>query len=78
MMTEKTKETLERTERALCMHLDVLDGEIERAGGDVKNHMVIDGVKDAVKSIRNIHETMMMSNGNVAAKQAAVTVTAVK
>ena len=42
-MTEKTKETLERTERALCMHLDVLDGEIERAGGDVKNHMVIDG-----------------------------------
>ena len=33
MMTEKTKETLERTERALCMHLDVLDGEIEMAVG---------------------------------------------
>ena len=50
-MTEKTKETLERTERALCMHLDVLDGEIERAGGDVKDHMVIDGVKDAFSSV---------------------------
>jgi len=77
-MTEKTKETLERTERALCMHLDVLDGEIERAAGDVKDHMVIDGVKDAVKSIMNINETMMMSNGNGAAKQTAATVTAVK
>ena len=78
MMTEKTKETLERTERALCMHLDVLDGEIERAEGDVKDHMVIDGVKDAVKGIRNIHEIMMMSNGNGAAKQTAATVTTVK
>ena len=77
-MTEKTKETLERTERALCMHLDVLDGEIERAEGDVKDHMVIDGVKDAVKGIRNIHEIMMMSNGNGAAKQTAATVTTVK
>ena len=28
MMTEKMKETLERTERALCMHLAVLDGDV--------------------------------------------------
>lgn len=77
-MTEETKKTLERTERALCMHLDVLDEQIERAEGDVKDHMVIDGVKDAVKSIKNIHETVMMENGNGAAKQATATVSAVK
>ena len=77
-MTEETKKTLERTERALCMHLDVLDEQIERAEGDVKDHMVIDGVKDAVKSIKNIHETMMMENGNGASKQAAATVSVVK
>lgn len=78
MMTEKTKETLERTERALCMHLDVLDGEIEMAEGDVKDHMVIDGVKDAVKGIKDIQETMMMANGGVSAqKQAAATVSVV-
>lgn len=77
-MTEQTKKTLERTEMALCMHLEVLDEEIERANGDVKDHIIIDGVKDAVKSIKNIHEIMMMSNGNGAAKQTAATVTAVK
>ena len=67
-MTEETKKTLERTECALCMHLNVLDEQIEMAEGDVKDHMVIDGVKDAVKSIRNIHETMMIGNGNGAEK----------
>ena len=77
-MTEETKKTLERTERALCMHLDVLDEHIERAEGDVKDHMVIDGVKDAVKGIKDIHETMMMENGNAAPKQAAATVSVVK
>lgn len=77
-MTEETKKTLERTERALCMHLDVLDEQIERAEGDVKDHMVIDGVKDAVKSIKNIHETMMMENGNGASKQTSATVSTVK
>lgn len=77
-MTEETKKTLERTERALCMHLDVLDEQIERAEGDVKDHMVIDGVKDAVKSIKNIHETMMMGNGNGASKQTSATVSTVK
>lgn len=78
MMTEKLKETLERTERALCMHLDVLDAEIEKANGDVKDHMIIDGVNDAVKSIKNIHETMMMGNGNGTAKQSTATVSTVK
>lgn len=77
-MTDETKKTLERTERALCMHLDVLDEQIERAEGDVKDHMVIDGVKDAVKSIKNIQETMMMENVNGAAKQATATVSVVK
>ena len=77
-MTEQTKKTLERTERALCMHLEVLDEEIDRAGGDVKDHMIIDGVKDAVKSIKNIQEMMMMGNGNGSAKQTTATVTAVK
>lgn len=77
-MTEQTKKTLERTEMALCMHLEVLDEEIERANGDVKDHMIIDGVKDAVKSIKNIQEMMMMGNGNGAAKQTTATVSTVK
>lgn len=77
-MTEQTKKTLERTEMALCMHLEVLDEEIERANGDVKDHMIIDGVKDAVKSIKNIQEMMMIGNGNGAAKQTTATVSTVK
>ena len=78
MMTEKMKETLERTERALCMHLAVLDGDVERVEGHVENHMVIDGIKDCTTALKNIYKIMALANGNGAAKQTVATVTAVK
>lgn len=78
MMTEKMKETLERTERALCMHLAVLDGDVERVEGHVENHMVIDGIKDCTTALKNIYKIMALANGNGAAKQTAATVTAAK
>lgn len=77
-MTEKMKETLERTERALCMHLAVLDGDVERVEGHVENHMVIDGIKDCTTALKNIYKIMALANGNGAAKQTAATVTAAK
>lgn len=77
-MTEKLKETLERTERALCMHLEVLDGDVERTEGHVKDHMVIDGIKDCTTALKNIKKVMAMENCNGAAKQTTATVSMVK
>lgn len=78
MMTDKTKETLERTERALCMHLAVLDGDVERVEGHVEDHMVIDGIKDCTTGLKNIYKIMAMENCNGAAKQTTATVSMVK
>ena len=77
-MTDKTKETLERTERALCMHLAVLDGDVERVEGHVEDHMVIDGIKDCTTGLKNIYKIMAMENCNGAAKQTTATVSMVK
>ena len=77
-MTEKLKETLERTERALCMHLAVLDGDVERVEGHVEDHMVIDGIKDCTTGLKNIYKIMAMENCNGAEKQTTATVSMVK
>lgn len=51
MMDERMKATLERTKKTLCRHLEDLNDEVENDGGRIKDHMVLDGFKDALKCL---------------------------
>lgn len=68
-MTERMKKVLERTEETLCRHLEDLNDMVDVDGGRIKDHMTLDGIKDCVKSLKNLSE-VMKGNG-VAAKVAA-------
>lgn len=73
-MTERMKAVLERTEKTLCRHLEDLNDEIDQADGRVENHMVVDGLKDCVKTLCRIKELMAEGNGETAAKTAVKTI----
>lgn len=75
-MDEKKMKTLERTEDMLYAHLDDLNDEVERSGGHILDHMVLDGVKDAVKGIKGIAKIRAM--GRTDSSQATATVISVK
>ena len=68
-MTERMKKVLERTEETLCRHLEDLNDLVDVDGGRIKDHMTLDGIKDCVKSLKNLSE-VMKGNG-VAAKATA-------
>ena len=68
-MTERMKKVLERTEETLCRHLEDLNDMVGVDGGRIKDHMTLDGIKDCVKSLKNLSE-VMKGNG-VAAKATA-------
>lgn len=68
-MTERIKKVLERTEETLCRHLEDLNDMVDVDGGRIKDHMTLDGIKDCVKSLKNLSE-VMKGNG-VAAKATA-------
>lgn len=71
-MTERMKKVLERTEEALCRHLEDLNDEVDKNGGRISNHMILDGIKDALKSAKNLNE-IMKGNGSVSAAKVAST-----
>lgn len=71
MMTEMLKETLERTSKAICRHLEVLVEEVEKVDGYVKDHMTIDGIKDCVKVLKDVKTIVSMDDSAEAAKQPA-------
>lgn len=74
-MNERVKMVLERTEKTLCRHLEDLNDQVEQDGCRIKDHMVLDGFKDSVKTLRCIKELMDHGNGEtVASKMAAKTV----
>lgn len=75
-MTERMKAVLERTEKTLCRHLEDLNDQVDQDGGRIKDHMVLDGIKDSLKSVRCYLEIEAMSgNGeSTAVKAAAKTV----
>lgn len=50
-MTDKMKKVLERTEETLCRHLEDLNDQVDADGGRMKDHKVLDGIKDALKSL---------------------------
>lgn len=68
-MTERMKKVLERTEETLCRHLEDLNDMVDVDGGRIKDHMTLDGIKDCVKTLKNLSE-VMKGNG-VAAKATA-------
>lgn len=55
-MDERKKMVLMRTDEHLVRHLEDLNDEIDRADGRIKDHMVLDGIKDAVKTLHCIGE----------------------
>lgn len=68
-MTERMKKVLERTEETLYRHLEDLNDMVDVDGGRIKDHMTLDGIKDCLKSLKNLSE-VMKGNG-VAAKATA-------
>ena len=72
-MTDRMKAVLERTEKTLCRHLEDLNDQVDQDGGRIKDHMVLDGIKDVLKSVRCLKE-IMPSNGEARASKAAKTI----
>lgn len=70
MMNERTKMVLERTEKTLCRHLEDLNDQVEQDGGRIKDHMVLDGIKDALKSMKCLTEIMKGNGPTVSTKVA--------
>jgi len=62
MIDVKLKETLERTGKAICRHLEVLVEDVEKVDGRVKDHMTIDGIKDCVKTLKDINAIVSIDN----------------
>ena len=60
-MDERTKEALERTWKTLVRHLEDLNDQVDQDGGRIKDHMVLDGIKDSVKSLKHLSEMMEAS-----------------
>ena len=73
MMDERMKEALERTQKTLCRHLEDLNDQVEQDGGRIKDHMVLDGIEDSVKSLRCIKKLMAESAEPATAKTATKT-----
>ena len=74
-MTERMKAVLERTEKTLCRHLEDLNDQVDQDDGRIKDHMVLDGIKDVLKSARCLMELMSVNGDTVAAKAAPKTAT---
>ena len=72
-MNDRMKAVLERTEKTLCRHLEDLNDQVEQDGGRIKDHMVLDGIKDSVKSLRCIKELMAEGAEAATAKTATKT-----
>lgn len=73
MMDERMKEALERTQKTLCRHLEDLNDQVEQDAGRIKDHMVLDGIKDSVKSLHCIKELMAEGAEATTAKTAVKT-----
>ncbi|MBR2060070.1 MAG: hypothetical protein IKB97_05800 [Bacteroidaceae bacterium] len=52
MMEERLKKVLERTNETLTRHLEDLNDQVDVNNGRIKDHMVLDGIKDSLKSVR--------------------------
>lgn len=53
-MDERTKKALLRTHENAVKHLEDLNDMVDADGGRIKDHMTLDGMKDAVKIVCKI------------------------
>ena len=58
MMDERTKKALLRTHDNAVRHLEDLNDMVDADGGRIKDHMTLDGMKDAVKIVCKIDSSM--------------------
>ena len=72
-MNDRMKAVLERTEKTLCRHLEDLNDQVDQDGGRIKDHMVLDGIKDVLKSVWCLKE-IMPGNGELMATKASKTI----
>ena len=61
MMDSRMKAAIERTRDHLVRHLEDLNDEIDQDNGRIKDHMVVDGLKDSLKSLKY---AVCLLNGN--------------
>ena len=61
MMDERMKKVLERTKETLTRHLEDLNDQADVNNGRIKDHMVLDGIKDSLKSVRCCLEIVAMA-----------------
>ena len=61
MMDERMKNVLERTKETLTRHLEDLNDQVDVNNGRIKDHMVLDGIKDSLKSVRCCLELVAMA-----------------
>lgn len=61
MMDERMKKVLERTEKTLTRHLEDLNDQVDVNNGRIKDHMVLDGIKDSLKGVRCCLELVAMA-----------------
>ena len=61
MMDERMKKVLERTKETLTRHLEDLNDQVDVNNGRIKHHMVLDGIKDSLKSVRCCLELVAMA-----------------
>ena len=57
-MDERTKKALLRTHDNAVRHLEDLNDMVDADGGRIKDHMTLDGMKDAVKIVCKIDSSM--------------------
>lgn len=61
MMDERMKKVLERTEETLVRHLEDINDQVDVNNGRIKDHMVLDGIKDSLKGVRCCLELVAMA-----------------
>lgn len=64
-MDERTKKAILRTHDNAVRHLEDLNDAVDRDGGRIKDHMTLDGMKDAVKVVCKT-ESLMKENPSFA------------
>ena len=63
MMNARMKEALTRTKKHLVRHLEDINDEIDMDNGRIKDHMLLDGIKDSVKTLACLEKLMKPEGG---------------
>ena len=70
-MTERMKMVLERTEKTICRHLEVLNEDADNGGG-IESPQMLDDFKDCLKCLKMKCEIMHIDGNGEVSKTKAV------